>query len=148
MQRHEAVRAELDWRVRGCERECSTGGRLSSIPQACARTRQQATREQVEGQGCRSKMGAAYRGCGQARRPCGWLRKHAGSARTGAIRSKRVSSCASKSVLPAVLLQHTRVSRGGLAHEQEDTEVRGGVSLVNQSGSIVSSHKSMTSSSS
>jgi hypothetical protein len=32
MQRHEAVRAELDWRVRGCERECSTGGRLGSIP--------------------------------------------------------------------------------------------------------------------
>jgi hypothetical protein len=25
------VRAELDWRVRGCKRECSTGGRLGSI---------------------------------------------------------------------------------------------------------------------
>jgi hypothetical protein len=34
------VRAELNWRVRGCERECSTGGRLGSIPQACARARQ------------------------------------------------------------------------------------------------------------
>jgi hypothetical protein len=33
------VRAELDWRVRGCEQECSTGGRLGLIPQAsaCAR---------------------------------------------------------------------------------------------------------------
>jgi hypothetical protein len=39
------------------------------------------------------------------------------------------------------------VSRGGLAHEQENHEVRGGVSIANQSGSIVSSHKSMTSSS-
>jgi hypothetical protein len=50
MQRHEAVRAELDGRVHGCERECSTGGQLGSIPQACVRTRQQATREQVESQ--------------------------------------------------------------------------------------------------
>jgi hypothetical protein len=148
MQRHEAVRAELDGRVRGCERECSTSGRLGSIPQACARTRQQATREQVEGQGCRSKTGAVYRGCGQARRPCGWLRRHAGNAHRGAIRLKRVSSFASRSVLPAVLLQHMRVSRGGLAHEQEDLEVHGGVGLANQSGSIVSSHKSTTSSSS
>jgi hypothetical protein len=39
------VRAKLDWRVRGGEWECSTGGRLDSIPQACARVRQQATRE-------------------------------------------------------------------------------------------------------
>jgi hypothetical protein len=30
------VWAELNWRVRGCERECSTGSRLGSIPQACA----------------------------------------------------------------------------------------------------------------
>jgi hypothetical protein len=43
------VRAELDWRVRECERECSTDDRLGLIPQACARTRQQATRERVEG---------------------------------------------------------------------------------------------------
>jgi hypothetical protein len=47
-----------------------------------------------------------------------------------------------------VFLQHTRVSRGGLAREQEDLEVRGVVGVANQSGSIVSSHKSMTSSSS
>jgi hypothetical protein len=28
------VRAELDWRVCGCERKCSTGCRLGSFPQA------------------------------------------------------------------------------------------------------------------
>jgi hypothetical protein len=44
------VRAELDRRIRGCKREYSTGGRLGSIPQACAYARQQTTREQVEGQ--------------------------------------------------------------------------------------------------
>jgi hypothetical protein len=43
------VWAELDRHVCGCERECSAGGRLGSIPQASARARQQATREQVEG---------------------------------------------------------------------------------------------------
>jgi hypothetical protein len=50
--------------------------------------------------------------------------------------------------VPTVFLQHTRVSRGGLAREQEDPEVRGGVGVANPSGSIVSSHKSTTSSSS
>jgi hypothetical protein len=50
--------------------------------------------------------------------------------------------------VPTVFLQHTRVSSGGSAREQENPEVRGGVSLANQSGSIVSSHKPMTSSSS
>jgi hypothetical protein len=44
-----------------------------------------------------------HRGCGQARRPYGWLCKHAGRARTGAVRSKRVSSCASRRVWPAML---------------------------------------------
>jgi hypothetical protein len=50
--------------------------------------------------------------------------------------------------VPTVFLQHTRVSRGGLAREQENPEVRGEVGIANQSGSIVSSHKSTTSSSS
>jgi hypothetical protein len=40
------------------------------------------------------------------------------------------------------------VSRGGLAREQENPEVREGVSIANQSGPIGFSHKSMTSSSS
>jgi hypothetical protein len=50
--------------------------------------------------------------------------------------------------VPAVFQQHTCVSRGGSAREQEDLEVRGGVGIVTQSGSIVSSQGSMTSSSS
>jgi hypothetical protein len=50
--------------------------------------------------------------------------------------------------VPTVFLQHTRVSRGGLAREQENPEVRGEVGIGNQSGSIVSSHKSTTFSSS
>jgi hypothetical protein len=40
------------------------------------------------------------------------------------------------------------VSRGGSAREQEDSKVRGGIGIANQCGSIISSHKSMTSSSS
>jgi hypothetical protein len=50
--------------------------------------------------------------------------------------------------VPAVFQQHTRVSRGGLAREQENLEVRGGVGIANQSGSIISSQGSTTSSSS
>jgi hypothetical protein len=50
--------------------------------------------------------------------------------------------------VPTVFLQHTRVSSGGLAREQENPEVRGGVGIANQSSSIVSSHKFTTSSSS
>jgi hypothetical protein len=34
--------------------------------------------------------------------------------------------------VPTVFLQHTRVSRGGLAHEQENPEVHGGVGTANQ----------------
>jgi hypothetical protein len=41
------VRAELNRRVRECERKCFVNGRLSSIPQASARARQQTTREQA-----------------------------------------------------------------------------------------------------
>jgi hypothetical protein len=50
--------------------------------------------------------------------------------------------------VPAVFQRHTRVSRGSSAREQENPEVRGGVGIANQSGSIISSHKSTTSSSS
>jgi hypothetical protein len=49
------VRAELNRHARECRRKRFTGGRLGSFPQACVRARQHATREQVEGQGCRSK---------------------------------------------------------------------------------------------
>jgi hypothetical protein len=44
--------------------------------------------------------------------------------------------------VPTVFMQHTRVIRGGLAREQENLEVRGGVGIANQSGSIVSSQES------
>jgi hypothetical protein len=44
------VRAELNRHVRKCERKCFASGRLDSIPQASARARQQATREQVKSQ--------------------------------------------------------------------------------------------------
>jgi hypothetical protein len=50
--------------------------------------------------------------------------------------------------VPTVFLQHTRVSRGGLAREQENPEIGEGVGIANQSGSIVSSQGSTTSSSS
>jgi hypothetical protein len=43
------VRAELNRRVSECERKCFASGQLGSIPQTCARARQQATHEQVEG---------------------------------------------------------------------------------------------------
>jgi hypothetical protein len=68
------VRTDLDWRVSKCEWECSTGNRLGSIPQASARARQQATREQVEGQWCKSRTGTAHRRCDQAWRSCRRLR--------------------------------------------------------------------------
>jgi hypothetical protein len=58
------------------------------------------------------------------RRPCEWLRKYADSARTGAVRSRRVSSY---------------VGRGCSTREQENPEVRGEVSIANQSGSVNSS---------
>jgi hypothetical protein len=105
------VQADLDWHVRECEQKCSADGRLGSIPQTCARARQQATHEQVEGQGYGSKTGAARRRYDQAR----W---------------------------------HTCVSRGSSTREQEDREVRRGVGIANQSGSIVSSQGSTTSNSS
>jgi hypothetical protein len=64
------VRAELNRRVREWERKRSTGDRLGSIPQACARARQQAMREQVKGQWCESRTGTVHRRCNQARRSC------------------------------------------------------------------------------
>jgi hypothetical protein len=50
--------------------------------------------------------------------------------------------------VPAVFQRHTRVSRGGSAREQENLELRGGVGIATQFGSIVSSQGSTTSSNS
>jgi hypothetical protein len=86
------VRAELNRRIRECERKCFASGRLGSIQQAHACARQQATREQVKSQEC--------------------------------------------------------VSRGSSTREQENPEVRGGVSIADQSGSTVLSQGSTTSNSS
>jgi hypothetical protein len=82
------------------------------------------------------------------RRPCKWLRKYAGSARTGAVRSRRVSSCASRGVRSAMLWHHMCVGRGSSTREQENPRVRGEVGIANPFGSIVSSQRSTTSSSS
>jgi hypothetical protein len=57
------VRAELNRRVRECERKSFASGRLGSIPQACARARQRATREQVKGQWCESSTRTVCRRC-------------------------------------------------------------------------------------
>jgi hypothetical protein len=74
------------------------------------------------------------------RRPCEWLRKYAGSARTGAVRSRRVSSCASRGVRSAMLWHRMCVGRGSSTREQENPRVRGEVGIANPFGSIVSSH--------
>jgi hypothetical protein len=44
--------------------------------------------------------------------------------------------------VPTVFLQHTRVSSGGLACEQENPEVRGGVGLVQKSTTSSNSYSS------
>jgi hypothetical protein len=97
---------------------------------------------------CASRLGAVGVKAERERRLCEWLHKYACSARTGAVRSRRVSSCANRSVRPAMLKHHLCVGRGSSTREQEDLEIRGGVGIANQSGSIVSSHESTTSSSS
>jgi hypothetical protein len=119
------VRADFDWHVRGCERECSTGGRLGSIPQASARARQQATREQVESQWCESRTGTTRKRWNPAWRSY-----------------RRLRGCADR-----VSAAHAR-EQWRLSREQENPEVRGGVGIANQSGSIVSSQGSTTSNSS
>jgi hypothetical protein len=50
--------------------------------------------------------------------------------------------------VPTVFLQHTRVSSGGLAREQENPEVREGVGIATKSGPIGFFLESTTSSSS
>jgi hypothetical protein len=68
------VQAELNRHVRECERKCFASGWLGSIPQACARARQRATREQVKGQWCESSTGTVCRRCDRAQRSCRRLR--------------------------------------------------------------------------
>jgi hypothetical protein len=53
------VRAELNRRIRECERKCFASGWLGSFPQARAYAKQQTTRKQVGGRWCESRTGAA-----------------------------------------------------------------------------------------
>jgi hypothetical protein len=65
------VRAELNRRVRGCERECSIGGRLGSFLQVRACAKQRTTRKQVGSRWCGSRTGvAALRMVAQVCRQC------------------------------------------------------------------------------
>jgi hypothetical protein len=68
------VRAELNRRVRECERKSFASGRLSSIPQASAHARQQVTRKRVKSQWCESSTGTVCRRYDRARRSCRRLR--------------------------------------------------------------------------
>jgi hypothetical protein len=74
------------------------------------------------------------------RRPCEWLRKYADSARTGAVRSRRVSSCASRGVRLAMLWHRMCVGRGSSTREQENPRVRREVGIANPFGSIILLH--------
>jgi hypothetical protein len=83
------VRAELNRRVRECEWKCFASGRLGSIPQASARARQQATREQIKSQWCASCTGTARRRCDQAQRSCWRLHGCAGRVSAAHAREQR-----------------------------------------------------------
>jgi hypothetical protein len=77
-------------------------------------------------------------------------RPRAGKLRASGVRAvqeqrvgdatRRGDPAGSYAGVPAVFQRHTRVSRGGLTRERVDPEVRGGVVLANQSGSIILSH--------
>jgi hypothetical protein len=96
-QRDEAVRAEAV--RRGSDARRRTDGWPGSIAQTRARARQQATREQVEGQGCGGKAGAvALRVDAQACRQC----THSSSQVEEGFFLCSVSSCASRNVLSAM----------------------------------------------
>jgi hypothetical protein len=80
------VRAELNRRVRECERKCFDSGWLGSFPRARAYARQPTTRMQAEGRWCGSRAEAAYRRCDQARRSCRKLRECAGRVSAAYVR--------------------------------------------------------------
>jgi hypothetical protein len=106
---------------------CDAGLMAGSIPFR-RRVRMQGNRPRA----CR--LGAVGAGAEQKRRT-GDATKHGGPA-------------GGYAGVPTVFLQHTRMSKGGSAREQEDPEVSGEVGIANQSGPIGFSHKTMTSSSS
>jgi hypothetical protein len=81
------------------------------------------------------------------RQPCEWLCKYAGSAHTGAVWSRRISSCASRGVQSAMLWHCMYMSREDSVHEPENPEVRERNGIANQSGPIGFSHEFTASSS-
>jgi hypothetical protein len=83
---------------------------VASSARFCRRVRMQSNRPRA------NKLETDDVEAERERRPCEWLRKYAGSARTGAVRSRRVSSC---------------VGRGCSTREQENPEVRGEVGIAN-----------------
>jgi hypothetical protein len=110
------VRAELDWRVCKCVRECSAGAGSARF------------RRRVRVQGNRPRASRLRANGVRAE----WEQRVGGATRRG-------GPAGGYAGVPAVFLQHTRASREGSAREQDDLEVHGGVSIANQSGSIVSS---------
>jgi hypothetical protein len=100
----------------------------------CRRVRMQSNRPRA------SKLEADGVEAERERQPCEWLRKYAGSARTRAVRSRRVSSCASRGVRSAMLWHRMCVGKGSSTREQENPRVHGEVGIANPFGSNVSSH--------
>jgi hypothetical protein len=97
----------------------------------CRRVRMQSNKPRA------SKLEADGVEAERKRQPCEWLRKYAGSARTRAVRSRRISSCASRGVRLTRLWHRLCVGRGSLTREQENTRVHGEVDIANPFGSIV-----------
>jgi hypothetical protein len=89
---------------------------------------------------CASKLEADGVVAERERQPCEWLRKYAGTARTGAIMSRRVSSCTSRGIRSAMLWHRMCVGRGSSTRGQENPRVRGEVGIANPFGSIVLLH--------
>jgi hypothetical protein len=89
---------------------------------------------------CASKSEADGVEAERERQPCEWLCKYAGSARTGAVWSRSISSCASRDVRSARLWHRRCMGRGSSTREQENPRVRGEIGIANPFGSIVLSH--------
>jgi hypothetical protein len=100
----------------------------------CRRVRMQSNRPRA------NKLEADGVEAERERRPCYWLRRYAGSARTGAVRSTKVSSCASRGVWSTRLWHRMCMGRGSSTREQENPRDRGEVDIANPFGSIVLSH--------
>jgi hypothetical protein len=111
--------------------KCSASGRLGSFLQARAYASNEPRASKLEADGVEAD---------RERQPCEWLCKYAGSARTGAVRSTKVSSWASRGVRSTRLWHRMCVGRGSLTRERENHKVRGEVDIANPFGSIVLSH--------